>query len=232
MSVEDQIQDNKLHILGKLTASLIHEIRNPLSVINLNLDYIKMCKGEFSSELLECVEACADSTLRIQSLIDNMLDFSRKNNSTESVASVNHVTARTISIMEAFARKQNTRIIVELNPNLKRIKFQELKLLQVFLNLTTNSIDACSAGGEIVIRSYMKTENELEAVIWEIIDNGAGIENAIKDEIFNDFFTHKQTGTGLGLSICKMLLNEFDAAIHFESEAGKGSKFVLQFHTV
>ena len=66
--------------------------------------------------------------------------------------------------------------------------------------------------------------------MWEVEDNGVGISDEDKKSIFTDFFTKKIKGTGLGLSICKSLAKELNAEITFESQVGKGTKFMLQFH--
>ncbi|MHB8338948.1 MAG: histidine kinase dimerization/phospho-acceptor domain-containing protein, partial [Ignavibacteriaceae bacterium] len=74
---EDSIQDNKLQILGKLTASLLHEIRNPLSAIKMNLDYLDMIETELPAEAIESVLVCNNALSRIQYLMDNVLTFTK-----------------------------------------------------------------------------------------------------------------------------------------------------------
>jgi signal transduction histidine kinase len=229
MIIEEKIQENKLHILGRLSAGLIHEIRNPLSVINLNLDYIKINKDELNPEIIECVNACLESSERINQLIENLLDFSKKNNSIEEYVSVNQITEKATGIMLANCRKLNIEIVTNLQSNLPKVKFQKLKMLQVFLNLITNAIEASNKDGKISIRSYEETVSDEKFVFWEIEDNGMGIEDCNREKIFNDFYTNKETGIGLGLSVCKMLLDEYNSKLEFESEFGKGSRFIIKF---
>ena len=75
----DKVHDNKLQILGKLAASLTHEIKNPLSVLKLNLDYLKMSKEKYDEETNECIDASLEAADIINQLIHNTLEFSRKN---------------------------------------------------------------------------------------------------------------------------------------------------------
>ena len=97
---DDQIQNNKLQILGKLTASLIHEIRNPLSAIQLNLDYLKMLDADLPDEANSSIKDCNEALVRIQSLIEMLLEFSRKPNAESNDISINLVTLDAIEIMK------------------------------------------------------------------------------------------------------------------------------------
>ncbi len=222
----DNVQDNKLQILGKLTASLIHEIRNPLSAIKLNLDYLKMIENELPGEAVESVDYSLDALTRIQYLVDNVLTFSRKNITGTNSSSLNEITKDAISIMKYEAERKKVRMDFDLDGTLPGGKLDKSRILQVFLNLITNAIESCTSGGNIFIKTYKQLP---DTVIWEITDTGVGICDDDKVKIFNDFYTSKEKGTGLGLSVCKMILNEYDADIDFESTVGKGTKFIIKF---
>ncbi len=224
---DNNYQENKLRILGKLTASLIHEIRNPLSAIKLNLDYLKMIENELPGEAVESVEYCKDALLRIQYLVDNILTFSRKNFNGDKHCSINEITENVVSIVKYDAERKNVQIKTELDDSLPEVNFDKSKLLQVFLNLVTNSIESCINGGKILIKTYGDSS---EFIVWEIKDSGMGISDENKTKIFNDFYTNKEKGTGLGLSVCKMILDEFNAAIDFESTLGEGTRFFIRFN--
>lgn len=227
---EDQIQNNKLQILGKLTASLIHEIRNPLSAIQLNLDYLKMLNEELPSEANNSVKDCNEALVRIQSLIEMLLEFSRKPNAEMNDVPINNVTLDAIEIMKESAIFKNVSIEKKFSEEVADFKVPKNKILQVMLNLITNGIDSCTRNGKIKISTYKKVVDKKQYAYWEIADNGIGISEENKEKIFNDFFTSKKKGTGLGLSVCKMLLEENDAHLDFESELNKGSKFFIIFN--
>ncbi|HRI48229.1 MAG TPA: HAMP domain-containing sensor histidine kinase, partial [Ignavibacteriaceae bacterium] len=228
---EEKIQENKLRILGRLSAGLIHEIRNPLSVINLNLDYIKMNREELNPELNDCVDACLESSERIQNLIETFLDFSRKTNTIEDFISVNEVSDRAIDIMLPALRKANISIEKIYLENHSKVKFHPIKMLQVFINLLSNAIEAIESNGKIIVKIFSKSGKEGENFYWEIEDNGSGIEDCNREKIFDDFYTNKEKGTGFGLSVCKMLLDEYKSTLSFESEFGKGTKFTIKFRS-
>ena len=227
------IQNNKLQILGKLTASLFHEVRNPLSAVKLNLDFIKMYKDELPKEVNESLDDCYEALMRIQVMIDQMLGFTRRNQlELEKKLAVNKVTEDAISLVSYRSKKQNITFEKHLDENIPDINFDENKLLQILLNLMTNAVDSVDDKGKIIIRTYKQNSDNKYTVFWEVEDNGAGISEENKSKIFEDFFTSKKHGTGLGLSVCKMLLEEHEAKIRFESEIDKGTKFIIQFKPI
>jgi signal transduction histidine kinase len=224
-------QKNKLEILGKLTASLSHELRNPLSAIKLNLDYMKMSSDELSDDLVESLDSCIAGVQRIEYLIENILSFSRKSRNSNVFISINEVSDTAINLTSSKANKEKVRIKTDYCPTLPKIEFSESNLLQVFLNLLTNAIEACNEkGGEILIKSYLKDSINNQNVVWEIIDNGVGVKEEYKDKIFGEFFTNKESGTGIGLTVCRSLLEEKNAQLEFQSEFGKGTSFSILFN--
>lgn len=227
MSVEE-IQNNKLLILGKLSASLLHEIRNPLSAIKLNLDYLHMMKNELPDEAVESVNGCAEAVQRIQHLIDMLLNFSRKDNSKASECSLNEVVLSAIEIARGNSTRFNVSLENNLESNLPKLKISFNKTLQVVLNLITNAIESCDSRGKVVIKTYVNNQTE---VVCEVEDNGVGICDEDKEKIFGDFFTKKKAGTGLGLSVCEMLLSECNSHLELESKLGIGTKFFIKFNS-
>jgi signal transduction histidine kinase len=213
--------------MGKLTASLIHEIRNPLSVIKLNLDYLKMINDELNAEVNESVDSSSEALERIERLIETINDFSKKNHLAESLSSVNEITLKAINILKSTANNINVRISYELQDQIPEMFFDKNKLLQIILNLLNNALEACPEGGVINIKTFF---NEGNTLVWQVEDNGVGIAEEEREQIFNEFYTSKREGTGLGLSVCRMLLDEYRSELKFESELGNGSKFYILFN--
>ncbi|MDA3860511.1 MAG: HAMP domain-containing sensor histidine kinase [Melioribacteraceae bacterium] len=226
------IQNNKLHLIGKLTASLIHEIRNPLSVIKLNLDLVKM-EDDISEYVLESVNDSLSATNRIEYMVDSLLSFSRVVSHGKENLSLNLISENAIELLVVKASKYGVKITTEFDENIGQIYADKNKLLQILLNLVTNAIESCDENscGKIVIRTTASEENGNKKIHWIVKDNGIGISKEDNDKIFEDFYTSKENGTGLGLSVCKMLVKEQDAEIEFESEAGVGTTFTITFDT-
>jgi len=210
--------------MGKLSATLAHEIRNPLSALKLNLNYLKMSEEEFDPEVIECLNSCVEAVERIQDLIEDTLEFSRSPNKDEKETSVNEISMQAVDILSGTAKKKNLNIVSELDDKLPMVNRN--KILQVFINLITNAIDASERNTNITLRSY---QNSKKDVIFEVEDKGVGIKEDVKDKIFTDFFTNKKQGTGLGLSVCKKLLEEYESEITFKSEENNGTCFKILF---
>ncbi len=225
--MSNKVHENKLKILGKLAASLTHEIKNPLSVIKLNLEYLKMMKEKFDAETNECIDASIEAADIIDKLIYNTLEFSKKSKEDYNFYLLNDIILKAISITKGNANKKNVSVILDLEKNLPEIKVSETKLLQVFVNIISNSIEASERNSKI----YVNTFKGYQKINVEIIDEGFGITDENSNEIFNDFYTSKDNGTGLGLSVCKTILEEHDAEFELKNNTKKGTIFTIQFKT-
>lgn len=225
--VENKIQENKLQLLGKLTASLIHEIRNPLSAIKLTFDFLKLIENSLPEEATESIDISKEALARIQYLMDNVLTFSRKDSKYQQNCSLNEISKTAVNLIKSSANKKDIKIELELDNSIPNGYFDKNKILQVFINLITNAIESCSQGDTVKIRTR---GDDPDYIIWEVIDNGEGISEELKEKIFQDFYTSKEKGTGLGLSVCKMLLQPYQAKLDFTSTLGVGTKFIIMFN--
>lgn len=223
--MSSDIQNNKLQILGKLAASLAHEIRNPLSALKLNLDYLNLSKNELAEDLIESIEACKEATNRIQIIMESTLDFARKSHNELDSYSLSELCSRAIVLLEGAAKKKNIEIILQNDPDLPTINIDKNKIIQVIVNLINNAIDASYNNSKIEVNIY----GEKKHLVLSVKDYGVGIKEEDKSKIYNDFYTNKETGTGLGLSVCRMILKEFNAELSFESKELEGSCFFVKF---
>lgn len=225
---EEDIQNNKLSVLGKLTAGLFHEIRNPLSVVKLNLEFLKLSKEDLTEETMECVISAYEALERMEKLVNTVMDFSRKNTQDEKLCSISEINAKAVEILSSTAATDNISIVNKIPTNIPNIYFNKNKFLQILLNLLTNAIEACSEGGIITISSEFDTQCNL---IIKITDDGCGISAENKEKIFQDFYTSKKKGTGIGLSVCKRILSEYSSNLYFESSPGLGSTFYIAINS-
>lgn len=226
----DFAQKNKLEILGKLTASLAHEMRNPLSAIKLNLAFMKMSSKELPLEIIGSLDDCIQSSDMIETLIENILSFSRRKKEETTQISLNTVTNRALDLILPKAQKRRITIEKDLSENIPSIDFNHGHLLQVFLNLLGNAIEACEdSKGHIIIKTYLDESLNEKQIVWKIIDNGIGIEDHNKNKIFGEFFTNKDSGTGLGLTVTKSILEEYNSQLNFTSTYGEGTTFEIRF---
>ncbi len=227
--MEDLIQNNKLTIIGKLTASLLHEVRNPLSAIKLNLDYMKMSEKELAGEIVESINSSLEAFDRINHIIADVLDFTKKTSASLKGTSINKVTDRALEIISSTATKKQIIIEKYLDANLPQINAIENKLLQVIINLINNAIEASSNKNRIIIRTGLIENPDVRKIKWEVEDFGCGIKPEDVQKIKQGYFTSKSEGSGVGLMVCKSLLDEMKAEFLFDSVYGKGSKFYIIF---
>ena len=222
----DKVHENKLQILGKLAASLTHEIKNPLSVLKLNLDFLKMSKDNFDQEINECIDASLEAADIINQLIHNTLEFSRRNKDTFEESDLNDIIDKAIVITRGLSNKKNIKFILNFDKTLNTIKVNETSILQVFVNIISNAIEASQIDSKI----YINTFNCDDHICAEVIDEGIGINDEDKDKIFDEFYTNKENGTGLGLHVCKTILNEHGASFNLTNYNDKGTIFKVNFN--
>lgn len=227
--MKDFVQENKLLLLGKLTAGLVHEIRNPLSAIKLNLDYLKMAQDDLPQDLKEIVSESLDAFEQVNFLIEDVLDFTRKSTEKTHQVSIYSVTEKCLKIISTTARIKGVTFHKEFEENLPLLNVNKNKLMQILLNLISNAIEASNERGNIIIRSSLQNCDGSSFFVWEVQDFGVGVKPADKERILTGFYTTKSKGHGIGLGVCKMLAEEINGEMSFESEYGEGSTFSIKF---
>ena len=227
--MRDVVQVNKLLLLGKLTASLVHEIRNPLSAIKLNLDYLNMAQDDLPTDLKEIVSESLDAFDQVNFLIEDILDFTRKSSEKVHQVNLDYIISRCLKIISVNARMNGVAIEKEIEATLPNLSFNKNKLMQIILNLLNNAIEASQESSKIIIRAYKKNCEKNNFVILEVQDYGTGIKPEDKEKILTDFYTTKNQGHGIGLSVCKKLAEELHAELFFDSVFGKGTTFSMKF---
>jgi PAS domain S-box-containing protein len=179
--------------------------------------------------LEELLTRSRDGLRRIQQIVHDLRDFARLDESDLLEMDLNEGIASTVNIIRGRAKKKQIQLDMELRP-LPKITCYPAKINQVVMNLLANAIDACNDHGTVKVR----TESVDGKVMFEVQDNGSGIEPAIQDRIFDPFFTTKPPGegTGLGLSISYGIIQDHGGSIDLESAPGKGTKFQVHLPLV
>lgn len=224
--MEDFVQANKLLLLGRLTASLVHEIRNPLSAIKLNLDFMNMAKEDLPEDIQEVLKDSLEAFDQISFLIEDVLDFTRKPTSKIHEVDIEQITNRCIKIISINAKMKGLTIEKEIEKRLPSLKVNKNKTMQIFLNLLNNAIDASKEKDKIIVRAFV---NDGNSVIWQVKDFGCGIKEEDKPKILNDFYTTKTKGHGIGLSVCNLIAKEMNSELFFDSKENEGTTFSVKF---
>jgi len=217
------IQSEKLAALGQLSASLAHEINNPLGVIKNYLLILSESVDENGPNWRN-LKMIREEVDRIARIVKSLLDFSRPEKNKMTLVNLSSTLKQTISLMDKEFLSKSIKIREELPENLSPVIGSEDQLKQVFLNLLVNSKHFMPQGGEIII-SARNTEQSVEI---EFSDTGCGIPEENIPRIFEPFFTTKQEGkgTGLGLWICYGIMQRHGGTIQAKRKK-EGTTFLL-----
>lgn len=224
-------QSTKLASIGELASGVGHEINNPLTIAIGNISMTsKLLQKEGIShpKLINNIENIATAHERIRVIVDGLRIYSRSDSNQQKVICVNKAIDQTISLISAIYKQDGITIICNQHAIELFILGTVGKLQQVIMNLISNAKDA-TEGQQARIITITLSENSKKMVILTISDNGKGIEDTVKDKIFNPFFTTKKIGkgTGLGLGLTHELVLKMDGQVGFTSEINKGTTFSI-----
>lgn len=227
------IQTEKLASIGLLAGGIAHELNNPLAGILLFSQMLLRTVSK-DSVYYQDVEEIENAAKRCKAIVDNLLDFARQqpvvSGEMKEVVSLHEALAAALRFSTAGGKANRFEIIEKFAATLDvKATGNRNKLIQVFLNLIQNALQAMPNGGRLTLRSFT-TEDAAWNVI-EIEDSGVGIPAAHLKKIFDPFFTSKAEGegTGLGLSICHGIIEELGGRIEVRSKLRKGTTFALYF---
>jgi PAS domain S-box-containing protein len=224
---------NRLISLGELAAGVAHEIRNPLTGIGVVLDILKSRKRLLKTDKNLLEEATLEIE-RLEKLISDLLDFARPKEFNFEPADINEIVRSITFLIGEQCNNQGVRLVTRYGRRLTKAYMDAEKIRQGLLNMMINAIQAMPQGGGLTIETGgngADATGENRSVTVTIKDSGTGIPDAVKGRIFDPFFTTHHEGTGLGLSITHSIVKEHGGTIRFDSEEGKGARFVVSLPT-
>ncbi len=218
-------QVEKMTALGRLAASVAHEVRNPLGAIDIQLQLLEEDLGELASVLKERLvgrlNIAQTEMKRLDRLVYNFLRFSRTPKLHLRQVSLNDVVRRVFELVSPEAREREVVLCLELSDGLPAINGDEDQLGQAVLNIVVNAFQSMATGGDLVAR----TQTESGQVCLMLTDTGCGIPEEEVDRIFEFYYTTKDEGTGLGLSIAQRIIYQHGGHIDVESLPERGTTF-------
>ncbi len=212
--------------LTKLSGMMAHQVNTPLAAIQNNSSIIKEKLSKRKYDLSKYLESIFRSIENADTIIRNLIDFTRKAALKCEADNLHNVLDEAIDIMKEVRINSTINIIRQYdNECALKFSFDRFKLLQVFLNLVDNAYKAMQEKGD---RLLVKTERNGDVIGIIIEDNGIGITKKDRMNIFKPLFTtDKIHGTGLGLAICKRFVKLHNGTIRFETKSGTGTKFII-----
>jgi PAS domain S-box-containing protein len=223
--VEQQLfESEKLAAVGRLAASIAHEVNNPLEAIK-NALYLMQGPGE-GDKNSRFLEIARKETERVSHIIRQMLGFARRPGEVDWV-DVNQLLEETLVLMEKKMRQLRIRIKKSFDEALPPIRARADQLRQVFLNLIINAQQAIKGDGEIVISTSRYDQALQPSILVQLSDSGVGIAEDDLARIFDPFFSTGKKGTGLGLWVTQDIVRQHGGRIEVSSEIGRGTVFSI-----
>ena len=209
-------------------ANLLHELAAPLNSVYLSVQMIErqlFADNQPKSEqvIKSELQGVKSEIIRLAVLINAFRESSGAATTQLVLTDINTVIARWLNVIAAQAEARAIRIETELASDLPLIKLDSQKMMEVFLNLSNNAMEAMPGGGQLRIRS----RRDVDKIMVEVSDTGMGIPEGI--DIFKRFITTKTQGTGLGLPVVKKIMNQHCGTISYKSSSNGGTSFYLAF---
>jgi two-component system NtrC family sensor kinase len=231
---EQVIRNEKLASLGKLSATIAHEINNPLAAV---LTYIRLMmklgeRGKFVSEKMEDItrylNIMESETARCGEIVKNLLAFSRRSKISIEPQNIVDIIDKTLMLIEHELEIKEIRLEKNIEPDLPLIQCDFKQIQQAFLDLMVNASEAMTKGGTLTVKAARSRKKGFVDV--DIADTGCGIAEENRQKIFEPFFTTKEEsqGVGLGLSVVFGIITRHKGSIKVESQLGKGSVFKIR----
>ncbi len=225
---ETLLQADKMMLLGQLSATVAHEIRNPLAAVNLNLQMLQR-KFESDEKAQHHINIAMRGVERIMNIVTTTLDFAKPQAPRIQEIDINDVLTDSLELISDILFRKIIAVNLDLEHQLPKLRADLNQMQQVFINLLTNSCDAIQAKGHIDIQTSCEVENDQTSAIQiAISDNGCGIVAEDLPRIFEPFFTRKAEGTGLGLAITHRIIQHHGGTIDVKSARGRGSVFTIR----
>lgn len=229
MTKQKKLEEGQVAFWGRLIGTLIHEIRNPLSTLKLNLQLLeedwKKSSTPKETKAYEKILVLLKETNRLDKIVADFLKIIGERGLTLENHNLNDIIDEVLVSEKDRLAQQNVKLLKYYDTSFPAVKVDRDLLKQALLNIMVNAQQAMSRGGELIVKTIR--ENKKTARI-EMIDTGCGIPADALPRIFDVYFSTKKTGSGLGLAITKRIIEEHNGTISVQSEPAKGSCFIIR----
>jgi two-component system nitrogen regulation sensor histidine kinase GlnL len=221
--MEAEIRKNdRLRALGRLSAGVAHEIRNPLTGIATSVEVLGSKLRE-EPDKVKYIHAVLDEINRLDGIIRNLLNFAKPAKPRISTCSLPEIAGRVIHLLEDQAGNKGVELVLEDDVDEDTCSADGDQITQVLMNIVLNAIQACGEGDRVDMILRNQVESGTDGKRYrrvDVIDTGPGIPKEIRKNLFEPFFTTKTQGTGLGLAICQQIVEEHGGKIFNEFRPG------------
>ena len=213
-----------------MAGSLVHEIKNPLSTLNINAQLLledwKDASTPREQRTVKRLRVIVSEVERLERILESFIRFTERHELSLKPSSLNQLLEELAEFVGPQVRQKGIQVRLWLDSELGPFPFDQDLIRQVFLNLVLNAKSAMEEkGGELIIRTRRVERDGTQWAVGEVIDTGHGISAHARAKIFNLYFSTRRDGTGLGLATSKRITEEHGGFIEVETEEGKGSQF-------
>lgn len=226
-----QLLEKQYSELAQIAGSLAHEIKNPLSVIRMNMELVEEDLEESETlrerrvwTKLQTVHAQCQ---RLEKLLNDFMKFARLRDLELQIGSLNRQITLVLDMYEAQARAQGVQINRYLDPELPAMHLDQETLQAALANLVKNALESMPEDGELTAITRVTPVG----IAMDLIDTGCGMSDNTALNMFNAFYTTKPTGSGLGLPMARKVVQAHGGRIDVQSQEAQGTKFTLEFPT-
>jgi signal transduction histidine kinase/DNA-binding response OmpR family regulator len=219
------VQAEKMAAVGRLAASIAHEINNPLQAIHNSL-HLTLRPSLSEEKQARYLAMAQEEVERLIDIVRRLLEFYRPSRGRRAVADINAVVENVLALTNKRLQHEHIAVETQLTSNLPTLRVVPDQLAQVFLNIIINAVEAMPGGGRLRIHTALTRDGKAVQIAFS--DSGPGMDEETRASIFEPFFTTKSTGTGLGLAISYGIIERHGGQIEVQSTPGSGSSFTVQ----
>ena len=224
------LKANKTAATGALSASIAHELNQPLGASNLNIQFLKMKleKGVLNPELgKEVLDSLEEDNKRAATIVKSLRSIFNDSNAGAEEVPVSELITKVLDIVTPELRSKNIQIQLRVDDDLI-MTVNSAEIEQVILNLLNNAGQSLANSGTLQRRITIEATKVGRSIRLSIVDNGTGVPIEFKPQLFELLSTTKQTGMGLGLWLCKHIVTRYGGSIHYEDAIGGGARFIVE----
>ncbi|MBI4601097.1 MAG: two-component sensor histidine kinase [Planctomycetes bacterium] len=216
--------------VAAIAGSLVHEIKNPLSTLNINAQLLledwKDAEKPRELRTVRRLKVMISELERLERILQSFLRFTERHELSLQPSSLNSLLEEVVELVGAQLAQGAIQLRLWLDPGLKVFPFDPDLMRQVVLNLILNARHAMAGkGGELILRTRTVARDGHPWAVCEVIDTGHGVPPHLREKIFDLYFSTRKDGSGLGLATSKRITEEHGGFIELETEEGKGSQF-------
>ena len=219
------VQFEKMSLMGRLAAGIAHEIRNPLSSLTLNVQYLVGRLAQ-ETELFQCAQDALEGAQRVDAVIENTLSLARMGPVNMVLVNLQELVRQSLAYFKVPLRLKRLTLETEHEAGPLYCQADPRLLQQVVLNVVQNAIDASAEGGKIKVTTGIEHPHGSGSVAWGVVgirDFGQGITADQRRHLFEEFYTTKVGGTGLGLALSRQIMERHNGSIDIQSAPREGA---------